>query len=180
MKSIIVELCPEKTILQVISPKNLSKEVEYLKEFSPVHLNGVKIKFKETAEHVGIVRAVSGNLPNLLQRISSHKNALRAVLQNGLARHHRANPAACLKVDQIYGTPVLLSGLGSLVLKKPEQSIINHHHLETLQNLLRLLPNTPHPVTYFSFWQPSWRGPSPFETAKLAGDAFQIAGKPAT
>ena len=120
-----------------------------MKEFSPVQLNGVKLKFQETAEHVGIIRATTGNLPNILQRISSHKNALRAVLQNGLARHHRGNPAACLRVEQIYGTPVLLSGLGPLFLKKPEQNVINHHHLETLQNLLRLLPNTPHPVTYF-------------------------------
>ena len=71
-----VELSPEKTKLQVIAPKRLSKEVEYLKEFSPVQINGIKLKFHDSAEHVGIVRAVSGNLPNLVSRISSQKKKL--------------------------------------------------------------------------------------------------------
>ena len=100
LKTLNVELCPEKTILQALYPKKLRTEVEYLKEFSPVQLNGIRLKFHETAEHVGIVRATTGNLLNILQRISSHKNALHAVLQNGLARHHCANPVACLKVSQ--------------------------------------------------------------------------------
>ena len=37
-----VELCPGKTILQAIAPKNISSEVEYLKEFSPIKINGTK------------------------------------------------------------------------------------------------------------------------------------------
>ena len=45
-----VELCPEKTKLQVISTKNMSSEVSYLKEFSPVIMNGVKLKFHDNAE----------------------------------------------------------------------------------------------------------------------------------
>ena len=127
----------------------MASEIRYLKEFSPVNINGVKIKFKDNAEHVGIIRSVSGNLPNIIQRISAHKKAVGAVLSNGLAKHHSANPAARLKVEQIYGTPVLLSGLGSLVLKKPEQSQISTHHRNTLLSLLQLLPSTPHPVIYF-------------------------------
>ena len=144
-----VSLCPEKTILQAICPKKFSREVEYLKEFSPVNLNGIKLKFHNIAEHVGIIRSVSGNHPNILQRFSSHKKAIGAVLCNGLARHHRANPAARLKIEQIFGTPVLLSGLGSLLLKKSELTIVTNHYLEILLNLLRLLPGTPHPVIYF-------------------------------
>ena len=135
--------------MQAICTKDMANEVEYLKKFSPVKLNGVKIKFKSNTEHVGIVRSVSGNLPNILQRISSHKAAIGAVLSNGLAKHHRANQAARLKVEKMYGTPVLLSGLGSLVLKKSEQLVISNHHRKTLSNLLGLLPATPHAVIYF-------------------------------
>ena len=105
-----------------------------------------------TAEHVGVIRAVSGNLPNVVQRISAHKRAIQAVLRNGRAKSHRANPAASLKDEQIYGTPVLLSGLSSLVLTKHEEKLISHHHLTTLRNLLRLYPKTPHPVIYFLAW----------------------------
>ena len=144
-----VELCPGKTKLQVIASKKMSSEVAYLKEFSPVVLNGIKLKFHDSAEHVGIIRSVSGNLPNILDRISSHKKAVSAVLHSGAARHHRANPAAGLKLEQVYGFPVLLSGLGSLVLSKAELSIVNSHHKETLQHLLRLLPRTPQAVYYF-------------------------------
>jgi hypothetical protein len=134
---------------QVIAPKKLSKELEYLKEFSPVIMNGIKVEFHDSTEHVGIVRSVSGNLPNILNRISSHKRSVAAVLHSGAARHHRANPAAGLKVEQIYGIPVLFSGLGALVLNKAELSMVNNHHKETLQNLLHLLPNTPQCVYYF-------------------------------
>ena len=48
--------------------------VSYLKEFSPVNLNGIKLDFAENADHVGIVCSTSGNLPNILQRISSFRN----------------------------------------------------------------------------------------------------------
>ena len=124
-------------------------EVHYLKEFSPIILNGLKLEFSESTEPVGIVRATSGNLPNIANQISSHKKAVAAVLHAGAARHHRANPAASLRLEQVYGSPVLLSGLGSLVLDKTELSVVNQHQKETLQNLLRLLSNTPQPVLYF-------------------------------
>ena len=144
-----VELSPEVTKLQVITQKRLFKEVEYLKEFSPVQINNIKLKFHDSAEHVGIIHAVSGNLQNLVSRISPQKKAVDAVLQNLLAKHHRANPAAYLKVEEIYRTSVLLSSLGPLALRKTEQNLINHHRLETLRSMLRLLPNTPHPSNYF-------------------------------
>ena len=118
-------------------------------QFSPVSLNGAKLEFHESAEHVGSVRSVSGNMPNILTRISSHKKVVCAVLHTGAARGHRANPAAGLRLEKIYGFPVLLSGLGSLVLSKAELSIINQHHRDTLQHLLRLHPKTPQSVYYF-------------------------------
>ena len=85
-------------------------------------LNGEKINFVESAEHVGILRSSSGNSPTILARLTAHRNALNAVLHNGMARGHRGNPAASLHVDQVYGIPVLLSGLRPLVLSK---SVIN-------------------------------------------------------
>ena len=49
----------------------------------------------------------------------------------------------------MYGTPVLLSGLASLHLKKSELAQISSHHRTTILNLLQLPPSTPHPVLYF-------------------------------
>ena len=144
-----VELCAGKTVLQSISPRKIAQEVEYLKSFSPVNLHGLSLEFQSSAEHVGVIRSVTGNHPNILNRVSKHKKAVGAILSNGLARHHRANPAARLKIEQIYGTPVLLSGIGSLLLKKSELNIVKNHHLQALRNHLRLLPKTPHPVIFF-------------------------------
>ena len=144
-----VELCPGKTKLQVISTKKMKATVDYLKVFSPVNLNGKKLDFSDESEHVGVIRSVHGNLPNILNRISAHKKAVGAVLHTGAARQHRANPVAGLRLEKIYGFPVLLSGLGSLVLSRSELSAINQHHKETVQQLTRLLPNTPRAVCYF-------------------------------
>ena len=88
-----VELCPGKTVLQVITPKKHEREVEYLKEFAPIVLNKVKLEYKNTAEHVGIIRATTGNLPNILDRITAHKKAVAVVLHSGAARNHRGNPS---------------------------------------------------------------------------------------
>ena len=144
-----VEFSTEKTNLQAFFTKDIAKDVEYLKVYSPISIHGKAIEFSETAEHVGIIRSVSGNLPNVLARMSAHKKALGATLHSGSARHHRGNPLEGLKVEQLYGSPVLLSGLGALVLKKSELSILDQHHKDTLQNLLRLQSKSPRCVVYF-------------------------------
>ena len=80
-----------------------------------------------------------------------HKNALHALLPCGMARRHRGNPSASLRLSQLYGVPVLLSGLASLVLSQTELAIIDGHYLSTLQSLLRLHKRTPRSL--LTFWQ---------------------------
>ena len=61
-----------------------------------------------------------------------------------------ATMQACTAItDQMYAIPVLMSGLGSLVLSEQEINLIDMHHKETLRCLLRLQQNTPRSVTYF-------------------------------
>ena len=144
-----VQLSSEKTKLLVYHTKDQQDTIDYLKYVNPIKVNGEKINFTETAEHVGVVRSVSGNLPALLARISAHKKALGAVLHSGLARSHRGNPAASLRIQQIYANSVLFSGIGSLVLSEQESNIVSQHHKETISNLQRLLPLTPRAVIYF-------------------------------
>ena len=100
-------------------------QVGYLKAVLPVNIEGEKLKFVDDAEHVGIVRSIHGNMPNILIRITAHTKTLAASL------HHRGNPAANLKLDEVYSVPVLLSGLGALVLNKSEVDILEIHHRET-------------------------------------------------
>ena len=60
------------------------------------------------ASHVGVVRSIEGNAANIIARFSAQAYGL---LHAGLAKGHRANPAASLRVEAIYGVSVLLSGL---------------------------------------------------------------------
>jgi hypothetical protein len=144
-----VKLCADKTKLQAFSTKETMDVVEYAKATNPIQIDDYKIDFVESAEHVGMVRNTSGNLPAILTRIIAHKKALGAVLHAGVARGHRGNPAASLHVIKIYGLPVLLSGLAPLLLSKAEEGLIEKHHKEVLMNTQRLLPCTPRPVTCF-------------------------------
>ena len=121
-----VDLSHEKTKLQVYSPRNLQPSIEYWTRTAPIMVHDRFIEFVDSAEHVGVVRSVLGNLPHVLNRITSHKKALAAVLSAGLARHHRANPCASLRTEKLYGLPVLMSGVATLTLLKSEVDKIKH------------------------------------------------------
>ena len=137
-----VELSAVKTKLLVFGPPD-SDYVKYAKLTSPIHIGTTKIPFVDCAEHVGVLRSVSGNLPHLHQRIVNHRKALASILYTGMTRKHRANPLASLRAELIFGAPVLFSGTAALILNKSEIEIIAHHVKETIQNLLKLYPKTP-------------------------------------
>ena len=80
-----VQLSHEKTKLQVFAPAKLQQSVQYWTLASPISIDNQFIEFVDTAEHVGVLRSVSGNQPHILKRICSHKRALSAVLSSGLA-----------------------------------------------------------------------------------------------
>ena len=61
-----VELVPEKTKLLCFVPKGHELSTFYYKLMSPVALNNKKIPFVNDAEHIGITRAVSGNMEDLV------------------------------------------------------------------------------------------------------------------
>ena len=82
-------------------------------------------------------------MPHILGRISAHLRALHGVLHCGLARGHRGNTAKGLRLERIYGAPVLLSGVAALVLSSPEVSTIHQHYKVILRQILRLPQNTP-------------------------------------
>jgi hypothetical protein len=90
------------------------------------------------ATHVGVLRSVDGNTAHILDRMAAHRGAVYAVLHGGLARGHRANPAACLKVEKVYCVYVLLSGMASLTLSVKEEKLVDQHYKVHIQRLLKL------------------------------------------
>ena len=144
-----VTLAPEKTKLVAFAAPHHHQLVEYQKLVSPINIKDVHIEFATSAEHVGIVRSVEGNLPNILDRICSHRGKLFSLLPAGLSRKKNVNPAAAIRVENIYALPCLLSGVGSLVLSTPEIGILNDHYKNTLQMLMKLVDKTPLEVILF-------------------------------
>ena len=99
-----VKLSSSKTKLQVYTPSNLSvPQVNLLKNSAQLQIDGSSIEFVDMAEHVGVIRSIDGNLPHILNRMTSHNRALHGILSAGLARGHRGNPAASLRAEKIYG-----------------------------------------------------------------------------
>ena len=66
-----------------------------------------------------------------------------------MGKGHRGNAAATLRVHLLHATPVLLSGLETLVLNTAEISILDKLYNSTLEKLQRLHLRTPRSVVYF-------------------------------
>ena len=141
-----VKLVNSKTKLLAMYLPRHEYLVRYAKTVNPVTINGLPVEFVDEAEHVGVLRSTSGNMPHILGRISSHKKVLAAISSSGCGKAHRGNPAASLKVHLLYATPILLSGVATLVLSKPELRILSTHYKCTLQRLQRLHAKTPRAV----------------------------------
>ena len=102
-------------------------------------INGQPVKFVNEAEQVGVLRNTAGNLPNIMNRISSHTKAMSSILSADVAWGHHGNPQSSLWVQLLYGTPILFSGLAYLVLSKSEVGIVNAHYQKEAQYLRRQL-----------------------------------------
>ena len=145
-----VTLVNSKTkLMPMYLPKN-EDLVNYAKLTNPVTINCSQVEFVQEAEHVGVVRSTSGgNMAHILQRISSHKKVLASICSAGMSKGHRGNPAASLRVHMLHATPVLLSGVASLVLTKKERSVLDTHYKSTVQRLQRLHQRTPRAAVFF-------------------------------
>ena len=144
-----VELVPEKTKLLAFHPRGNNHGVYIQELLNPLTLNGHKIGFSNSAEHVGVLRSVEGNMPHVMSRLSVHKRAVGAVLHTGIAHHHSGNPAASLRLERLYGCPVLLSGSASLVFGRGEVSVLHQHFKVHIERLMRLHRSTPECAVMF-------------------------------
>ena len=140
-----VQLSASKTKLLVYD-KQESMYVKYAKLISPLHIDKTPIPFASSAEHVGVLRSVNGNLSHIHQRIVSHKRSLAQILSMGMAKRHKASPIASLRAELIFCTPVLFSGMASLSLTKSEVDILAQHVKENTEKLLK--PQ----LLWFSSW----------------------------
>ena len=140
---------PEKTKLLAYSPKGDCSST-YWQEVAPLTMAGASLPLSTQAEHVGVLRSTGGsNLPSITSRIAGHTKSLYSVIACGMARNHRGNPAASIRVESCYSAPKLFSGLACLLLSPTEVEVLSVHRRKTLQELQRLHPKTPAPAIHF-------------------------------
>ena len=85
-----------------------------------------------------------------MNRISAHSRAVKGILFCGMAKYHQTNPAAGLRLELIYGAPVLLSGVAPLVLSNSELTALHSHYKQVIRQLLKLPDTTPESFIFFS------------------------------
>ena len=140
-----VVLSHEKTRLVMFAGGNKTNYECY----NPITIDNHSIDFSGEADHVGVTRSTEGNMPHIVNRICAHKKVLRGIGAAGIGKKTRVNPMVGLKLQQIYGLPVLMSGMASLALTGLEISTIDKHLKETHLNIQKLLRNTPRSVVHF-------------------------------
>ena len=143
-----VKLVGSKTKLLVFNSSETEIQSRVDLASNTISVDGEIIHPSTHASHVGVVWSVDGNGPNIMARLSSHRKAVYGLMSSGLAKGHRSNPAACLRIEAVYGVPVLLSGLASLVLSTKEENMLGQQYKVHLQRLLRLHQATPAPVVF--------------------------------
>ena len=144
-----VTLVGSKTKLLAFSTTGTATRAEAELACNPIIVNDVTVEPCSQAAHVGVTRSIDGNLAHIAERLSAHRKAVFALLHGGLARGHRASPAASLKVEKVYCVSVLLSGLASLVLSAKEEKLLDQHYKTHIQRLLKLHQATPASAVYF-------------------------------
>ena len=133
-----LQLVPSKSFLLAFIPNNSSLPTAS----SPsIQIGSSSISLSTQCEHLGVIRSSDGNMPNVLQRIAAYQAAVHGVVKAGLADRHNGSPAACLKAEAMYATPVLLSGLASLTLTEGEVGLLQASHTSTLRMLQNSLLN---------------------------------------
>ena len=106
----------EKTKLLLFHPKG-NHSAGYWHDASPILMDRAPLPLSTEAEHVGVLRSPGGgNLASITARMACHTKSLYSVISCGMARNHRGNPAASLRVEACYSAPKLFSGLASLLL----------------------------------------------------------------
>ena len=133
-----VKLVGSKTKLLVFTSKETEVHARADLACNTISMDGQEIYPSSQATHVGVVRSTLGNGPNIAARLTAHRRAVYSVLHVGLAKGHRANPHACLRVETVYGVSVLLSGFPCIVLTSKEEKMIDQYYKVHLQKLLRL------------------------------------------
>lgn len=145
------QYAPSKTKILVINPKP-SKNPKHpsIPPDCTWTIDGTTVHPSSQATHLGVVRSddPSSNTPALLSRIAAHQKAFFSTLSLGLSKNHRTSPATALKIESVFCSPILFSGLSTLLLKNSEIETLNSYSRKILRQIMKLHKTTSVPALH--------------------------------
>ena len=123
---------------------------KYFQEVSPWKLNGQTVMVEDDNEHLGqVVSGLDQEKKNVDLRLSKGRGALFSLL--GPAFQHKSflGPKARHHIYRTYVTPIVLSGLSSIVLRKADLAPLTGFHRKTLRGILRFSKTSNIPAIHF-------------------------------
>ena len=132
---------PSKTKVLLTKPKpSKHPEAKPISPSTQFAVDGVSVPVSSEATHLGIVRSGhhSSNLPALLSQIAAHSRSLYGVLNLSMAKNHRTPPSTSMRIESVFFSPVLFSGLSPLIFTKPEINTLNVYTSKVLRQLMKL------------------------------------------
>ena len=120
--------------------------IEY--HIAPITISGKKIPLSQSAEHVGVIRDCRSIFPHLLNRMSAHKKATSLLRFAGSGITHHTNLFARLRAFNVFATPILLSGIPSLIIDKTNSKTLDNFYKTSLKNTLSLPCDIPDPFLF--------------------------------
>ena len=148
-------MCQSNTIFVLDKTKLIAfvniklKNIPPIESFlNPVSLSNTKIQLSDRAEHVGVIRESTDIFPHILNHITAHKKASSLIKFSSSSNTNVTSLWAHIRAEMCFCTPILLSGLSSLIINNTNMNYLETYFKGSLKKILRLPVDTPDPFVY--------------------------------
>ena len=112
------------------------------------HFGFQEVDISKKAEHVGVIRESSDIFAHILNCITAHKKASSLIKFSSSSQTNVTSLWAHIHAENCFCTPILLSGLSSLVINNTNMNYLETYFKGSLKKILCLPVDTPDPFVY--------------------------------
>jgi len=143
---------PSNTKILVINPKPSKHPLaDPISPDTIWMVDGTPMQVFSQATYLGVVKTcdLTSNSHVVMFRIAAHSRSFYIVLNLGLAKNQHTPPSTSLRIESVYSSPGLYSGLATLILTKQEISTLGVYTRKILRQILKLHHSTALPSIHF-------------------------------
>ncbi len=102
-------------------------------------LGDCEIPITTTYTHLGLERSATRSTPDIRDRVKRGRRSAYALMGTGL-HGQGINPITCMRIINLFVTPILLHGLEAVILSKEDVKLLSSYH-RTLLKHIQALPD---------------------------------------